>query len=309
MCKYFSRTMLTTLATMAGFTVVEAQFYYQDSEKHIEIKKSLLKAVIQEISPAYLNTIETAQWQRVSFYQDTNPIDDLKNILDETSSFVAVNDPLVFDGDKITQITGEKITDIPGSGVVVYDGRTAPDETIDYREYQVLDGDKIWVEQGHNFNQIPPNKIIVYDCLFPPVFNCGNTQKQFPFQKRYGLPTQQNFIETKETFVAPNEPKLTQSDNEKIVNRRIVRRIITPDDPEYQFYKAQTQKAQSTTNQLRLSLNKNVEAAYDESKPRPYTDPTDTKFKQWFRWIFWVAVGFIASYLVLLFLFGGNNRR
>ena len=161
---------------------VFAQGYYYDSIEDIQLKKSIIRALINEVNPDYLITVESDIWSRASYYRDVEPFDRILDIMDESSGFRGVNNPIVFDGDKIEVLTGRRISDIPGTSVMVYDNKTQYDPAHDYSMYEVLDGDEIWVKSGKPFDQIGEEVVIVYDCLFPPVFNCGKKPRKSAFQ-------------------------------------------------------------------------------------------------------------------------------
>ncbi|HEY5714725.1 MAG TPA: hypothetical protein VIT68_05230, partial [Candidatus Gracilibacteria bacterium] len=143
----------------------------------IVIKKSIVKALREEVNPDYLLTVESDLWREDVFYRNVTAFPNIDDVLRETSGFKGVHNPIVFDGDKIERDTGRRISDVPGTAIVVYDGRTVVNRTLNYKEFQIIDGDKIWVETGKPFDFVPEGRVIVYDCLFHTIFNCGRKKE------------------------------------------------------------------------------------------------------------------------------------
>jgi hypothetical protein len=145
----------------------------QAPEKVTEIKKSIIKALLEGEYPHYLDLEKTGhnKWFSEDFYQETKAFEDLSYVLEESSQYHS-DHPFAFDGDKIFEKTGVYIDDIPGKSIVIYDneeGSIAESGLVKY----VLDGDNA---QLQNSAVLPlegtSENLVIFDCLVPELKNC-----------------------------------------------------------------------------------------------------------------------------------------
>lgn len=154
-------------------SVVFAENSLQTSENVMEVKKSIIKALLEGEHAYYLEMEKTGhtKWFEGSFYQDVAAFPYLDYIWQESSGY-HLNHPFAFDGDKIFEKTGIYIDDIPGKAIVIYDeekGAVSESGLIK----SALDGDS---SQFHGTPILPlensSQNLVVFDCLVPELRNC-----------------------------------------------------------------------------------------------------------------------------------------
>ncbi len=260
--------------------ISHGQSYYRDSVKDVALKKSIIQAILNEVNSNYLLSIENELWAGASFYRGVQPIENIDEIIDESSGFKSSEDVLVLDGDKIETYTGQRISDVPGNAVIAFDGFIEPSRDEDH---EIMDGDKIWVETGKIFETIPKNTVIVYDCLFPPAFFCGARQEFV----EYKTP------ETRE----PSTEKIIQPIRRTSVINTVVETPIETITPKVDLvFQQETRRV----NPVSISPN-------PESIPKTEVSKRETRAPKWWSWLvskpMIERIFYIVAFLFLLHLF------
>jgi hypothetical protein len=165
---------LKILLILSGIIFTQNSFA-QTTQDVIEVKKSIIKALYQDVDSDYLIKEKSGEpfWFNKDFYKNTKKISNIRYILAETSHIKPHGGhSIVIDGDKVKKTTGIYIDDIPGYGIVVYDRNINT-----YKKYnKITDGD------SKVFNNQPvisdnTQEIIVFDCLTQESKTCQINNK------------------------------------------------------------------------------------------------------------------------------------